>query len=83
MISKVIIPNKEWPHPDQLVSTVDLQKLTDLSQRFWEARRISGDTPPYIRISGRAIRYRWKDVVEWLDNRKRLNTSDKGVSNNA
>jgi predicted DNA-binding transcriptional regulator AlpA len=70
--------DKNFPHPDQLVSSQDLSELTQLSQRFWEARRISGDTPPYIRISKRAVRYRWGDVVEWLNKRMRNNTADIG-----
>jgi predicted DNA-binding transcriptional regulator AlpA len=66
----------QFPHPDQLISTYDLEQYTDLKPRFWEARRISGDTPPYIYISKRAVRYRWGDVQEWLNSKKRHNTAD-------
>jgi predicted DNA-binding transcriptional regulator AlpA len=66
------------PHLDELVSTEELEKLTSLSKRFWETRRISGDTPPFIRLSARAVRYRWGDVLQWLNTKKRLNTSDQG-----
>jgi predicted DNA-binding transcriptional regulator AlpA len=70
--------NENFPHPDQLVSTRQLFNYTELTVRFWERRRMSGDTPPYIYISKRAVRYRWGDVVEWLNKRMRNNTADIG-----
>ncbi len=66
------------PHPDQLVSTKELEVLTGLTSRFWEARRLTGDTPPFIRISARAVRYRWGNVQQWLNARIRTSTSDQG-----
>lgn len=69
---------QHFPHPDQLLSTEELERYTGLSKRFWEARRISGDGPPYISISKRAVRYRWGDVWDWLQKRRRNNTSDRG-----
>ena len=66
------------PHRDELVSTEELHKLTGFSKRFWEARRISGNTPPFLRVSGRAVRYRWGDVEQWLNTMKRNKTSDQG-----
>ncbi len=68
----------KFPHSEQFVSTEDLETYTHLTKRFWEARRISGDSPPYICISKRAVRYRWGDVVEWLNKRMRNNTADIG-----
>jgi predicted DNA-binding transcriptional regulator AlpA len=62
------------PHRDELVSTEELHKLTGFSKRFWEARRISGETPPFLRISSRAVRYRWGDVEQWLNTMKRNNS---------
>lgn len=59
---------------NQLLSTSELTKLTHLSKRFWECRRISGDTPPFIRISSKSVRYRWGDVQKWLEKRIKSNT---------
>lgn len=70
--------NIEFPHAEQFVSTEDLEKHTHLTKRFWEARRISGDTPPYVCISKRAVRYRWGDVVDWLNKKMCNNTADAG-----
>lgn len=53
-------------HSDQYVGTEEVAKLTGLTKRFWEARRMNGDSPPFIRISKSTVRYRWGDVQEWL-----------------
>jgi len=67
----------DFPHASQLLSSKDLEKFTGLTQRFWESRRLTGDTPPFVRLSPRAIRYRWGDVQEWLEKRLRTSTSDQ------
>lgn len=67
---------------DTLLSTEELAKRTGFTTRFWEARRISGDTPPFIRFGCRAVRYRWNDVEKWLEDRIYTSTSDHGESRN-
>ena len=68
---------KQFPHPDQLLSTIDLVKYTGLSRRFWEGRRFSGDSPPYLSISNRSVRYRWGDVWDWLQQKTRNNAAQQ------
>lgn len=63
------------PRPEQLISANELVKLTQLTYNFWAQRRYSGDGPPFIRLSAKCVRYRWGDVVEWLDKRKCTSTS--------
>ena len=67
---------QHMPHPEELLSTEELVKFTGLTKRFWESRRMSGDSPPFIRLSARAVRYRWGDVEQWLNTMKRNKTSD-------
>lgn len=62
------------PHPDIYLKTEQVATLTSMTKRFWEARRISGNTPPYIYLSRRCLVYRWGDVVEWLEKQKINNT---------
>lgn len=69
---------KYTPHKGELLSTQGLVELIHLSKRFREERRISGDTPSFLRISARAVRYRWRAVVQWIDTMKHNNTSDQG-----
>lgn len=42
----------------------------------WRQRSSSG--PPFVRISGRCIKYRRIDLREWADARLRKSTSDMG-----
>ena len=70
--------HSNFPHPSQFVSAKELEKLTGMTQRFWESRRITGDTPPFVRLSAKAVRYRWGDVQQWLEKRIRTSTSDQG-----
>ena len=66
---------------EELLTTSEVANRTNFSRRFWENRRITGDTPIYIQVSKRAVRYRWSDVQSWLDNKLKNNTSSKGVHN--
>ena len=68
---------KPFLNQDTLLSTEELAQRTGFTTRFWEARRISGDTPPFIRLGRRAIRYRLEDVDKWLRERLFSSTSDK------
>lgn len=36
--------------------------------------RYTGRGPKFIKVSGRAVRYRWSDVYEWVENRTRERT---------
>ena len=40
--------------------------------------RIKGDGPPYVKIGGRYVRYRYCDLMEWIKQGLRHSTSDKG-----
>ncbi len=60
---------------DELLTTTELAKRTSLTRRFWENRRITGETPPYIQIGDRAVRYKWSDVQSWLDKQTKSSTS--------
>ncbi|WP_125216720.1 helix-turn-helix transcriptional regulator [Rickettsiales endosymbiont of Stachyamoeba lipophora] len=63
---------------EKFVPTEELEDFTKLKPRFWEARRISGDGPPYIYISKRAVRYKVGDVIDWMESKKRRHTADTG-----
>ena len=40
-----------------------------------QAWRYRGDGLPFIKISGRCIRYRWNDLQEWIDDHRCSSTS--------
>ena len=51
-------------HP--LLNDRDLARLTKFSVQTIQRRRLRGDGPPSIKIGG-SVRYRWEDVMRWLD----------------
>lgn len=42
-------------------------KYLKMTRRFMQSRRQCGDSPAYIRISARAIRYRICDLDAWVE----------------
>lgn len=64
--------------PASLLTEAEAAKLLKFTPRFLQARRVRGDSPPFVRISSRAIRYRRSDLVAWIEERVRTSTSDSG-----
>jgi hypothetical protein len=51
---------------EPLLMEVQAAKLLNLSPRTLQNWRITGSGPSYIRV-GRAIRYRRRDLILWID----------------
>jgi hypothetical protein len=51
---------------ESLLMEVQAAKLLNLSPRTLQNWRITGSGPLYIRV-GRAIRYRRRDLIAWID----------------
>lgn len=64
---------------EELIDEKELAKRTGISASTWSKRRLSGDTPPYIKI-GKSCRYDWAKATEWLLQRERRSTSDAGTN---
>jgi phage terminase Nu1 subunit (DNA packaging protein) len=62
-------------HPDTLLTEVAAAKLLKLSVRTLQAWRCRSMGPAFVRV-GRAIRYRYSDLIAWL----RSNTVNPGTS---
>lgn len=60
---------------DEYIDTDRLAELTGIAAITWAKRRLSGETPRYLKI-GRRVLYRWSDVKTWLDGCVRTSTSD-------
>lgn len=54
--------------------------LGELTARTMQGYRVSGNGPPYVRVSRRAVRYRRIDLKRWSDTRLRQSTSDSGLA---
>lgn len=59
----------------ELITTTELERQTGIDANTWAKRRLSGDTPQYLKI-GRSVRYRWSDVEDWLRAQARTSTSE-------
>ena len=65
--------------PEQLLTEVEVAHLLQLKPRALQAWRVRGGGPAFIRISGRAIRYRRSDLEQWILEHRRESTSDPGM----
>jgi hypothetical protein len=60
-----------------LVDEREAADLLGFTPRFLQVRRQTGDGPPFVRVSSRAIRYRPEDLRAWAADRLRTSTSDQ------
>ena len=51
--------------------------LNGISRRYLEVSAVRGDGPPMIRVGSRMVRYRVRDLREWIDGNRVASTSDR------
>lgn len=68
-----------FPNEHRLMNENDAADLLGYSVRSLQNWRVRGGGPKFVRVSARSIRYRTRDLVEWIENRTRTSTSDRGV----
>lgn len=61
-----------------LLTESEAARAIGFTARFLQARRLTGDGPPFVRISARAVRYRPEDLDGWARSLTRTSTSDTG-----
>jgi hypothetical protein len=61
-----------------LLTEAEAADSIGLTPRFLQERRRTGDSPPFVRISARCIRYRPEDLQRWAESHLRTSTSDGG-----
>ena len=60
----------------QILRTPEAAKYLGLSESTLEKMRImGGDSPPFVRLTKRAVGYIQKDLDAWLESRSRKSTS--------
>ncbi len=60
---------------DRLLTETDAAQFLGFSIRALQGWRVKGGGPRYVKISGRAVRYRRRDLIAWAEERLRSNTS--------
>ena len=62
---------------DQLLTEKEAAKLICYTPRALQNWRVRGGGPKYIKVSARSVRYQRRDVLDWINDRKRANTSQQ------
>lgn len=62
-------------NPDDLLNTYEMADWLGVSRQWLEIGRCHGYGPPFIKIAPKLVRYRRKDVLEWLQTRIHLSTA--------
>lgn len=55
--------------PDALLDETAAARFLGMSVRFLQKHRNLGDGPPVVRLSIRAVRYRRRDLVNWVESK--------------
>ena len=63
---------------ETLLSEGQVAKWLGYSTRTLQKWRWLGAGPPFVRISPRSVRYRRRDVADWIEGNLRISTADTG-----
>jgi excisionase family DNA binding protein len=66
---------RESEYLDQLLSETEAARFLGFSVRTLQGWRVKGGGPRFVKIGGRSVRYRRRDLNAWADANMRLNTS--------
>ena len=70
-------PSREDPdYLDRLMDEREAAGLLCYSVRALQNWRVRGGGPRFVKVSGRSIRYRRRDLIDWIEARLRSNTSE-------
>jgi hypothetical protein len=62
------------------LNTKEAARILKVKPNTMEIWRLKGKGPKFYRISGRTVRYRLSDLMEFVENSVRTSTSDEGDS---
>ncbi len=62
--------------PELYIDEKRAAEYLGLSPRTLQGYRVKGGGPEFLKISHKVVRYKIADLLEWIKNRKRKNTSD-------
>ena len=61
-----------------LLTEKEAAQLLKFSVRSFQAWRVKGGGPRFVKVSARCVRYRPSDLEAWVEERLRRSTSDQG-----
>jgi predicted DNA-binding transcriptional regulator AlpA len=62
--------------PDRLIDEREAAGFLCYSVRALQNWRVRGGGPRFVKVSGRSVRYRRRDILAWIEERTRSNTSE-------
>lgn len=62
--------------PDSLMGEPEAARFLCYSGRALQNWRVRGGGPRFVKVSGRSIRYRRRDLLAWIEERTRSSTSE-------
>ena len=66
----------ETPEPDLYLTEARAGEILGVNPRTLQQWRLRGGGPRYVRISSRCVRYRYRDLTQWMEDRLRSSTSE-------
>lgn len=64
--------------PDRLLNERDAAAFLGYTVRCLQNWRLRGGGPLFVKVSARSVRYRRRDLLEWIEINLRRTTSDPG-----
>lgn len=80
-LREVLKSNPGWL--DEAVDTAEASRITGLAVATLNTQRSRGGGPKFIKVGVRAVRYQRRHLLQFLAERRRCNTSDRGREWNA
>lgn len=63
-------------NPDRLINEQEAALLLGYSVRALQNWRVRGGGPAFVKVSARSIRYRRRDLLNWIESKTVRNTSE-------
>lgn len=61
---------------DRLMPESTAAEFLGISHRTLQNWRVRGGGPPYIKVAGKTVRYRFRDLLAWIEGSIRRHTSE-------
>jgi predicted DNA-binding transcriptional regulator AlpA len=74
-MTSVTLAQSDRAYLDQLVNEQEAAQALGFTIRALQNWRVRGGGPRFVKISGRSVRYRRRDLLEWTESKLRSNTS--------
>lgn len=70
------LPERSVLDPEVLVTEREAADFLGVTTRALQKWRANGTGPRFVRISGRCVRYRRRDLISWAEARLKSSTSE-------